>query len=85
MEWPSAGARSAETHAQVPGAEHHRLEVYLDGATPVDVRLDGESVWPVWFKLEWKGSGEMSAKVRGVRLATRLGDTIVIHTGEPAG
>jgi hypothetical protein len=83
MSWPSAGARSAETFAPIAEREHHRLDVYLDGAEPTDVRLDGESVWPVWFKLEWKGSGEMSAKVRGVRLSTRLGDTIVVHSTKP--
>jgi len=65
-----------------PERESHRLDVYLDGADPTDVRLDGESVWPVWFKLEWKGSGEMSAKVRGVRLSTRLGDRIAVHTAD---
>jgi len=79
MDWPEAGRRSAETFAPVAGAEPHRLEVYLDGSEPMDVRLDGESVWPAWFKLEWKGTGDMSAKVRGVRLSTRLGDTIAIH------
>jgi hypothetical protein len=67
-----------------PDREAHHLDVYLDGAEPTDVRLDGESVWPVWFKLEWKGSGEMSAKVRGVRLSTRLGDRISVHAGPPS-
>ena len=66
-----------------PDREPHQLDVYLNGAEPTDVRLDGESVWPVWFKLEWKGSGEMSAKVRGVRLSTRLGDRISVHAGPP--
>ena len=44
-----------------------------------DVQLDGESVYPTWFKIEWKESGEVSAKVKGVRLATRYGDAITIH------
>jgi hypothetical protein len=84
MSWPGAGARSADTFAApIEGRENHRLDVYLDGAEPADVLLDGESVWPVWFKLEWKGSGEMSAKVRGLRLSTRLGDTIAVHAGRP--
>ena len=48
-----------------------------------DARLNGESFWPAWFKIEFKGDGEMSAKVRGVKLSTRLGDTIAIHQGPP--
>ena len=55
------------------------LDVYLDGGRPVDLRLDGESVYPAWFKLEFKETGEVSAKVKGVRLATRFGDVINIH------
>lgn len=58
-----------------------RLDVYLtpDGKL-TDVRLDGESVHPTWFKIEWKETGEVSAKVKGVRLATRYGDIIDIHS-----
>lgn len=55
------------------------LDVYLQDGKLVDVRLDGESVHPTWFKLEFKETGELSAKVKGVRLATRLGDEINIH------
>ena len=77
--------QSTQTHAsgQVDESEEilsHRLDVYLKDGKLADVRLDGESVYPTWFKLEWKESGEMSAKVRGVRMSTRLGDTIMIHT-----
>jgi hypothetical protein len=78
--------QSTETHAPDQTADseeilNHRLDVYLKKGKLADVRLDGESVYPTWFKLEWKESGEMSAKVRGVRMSTRLGDTITIHTG----
>ncbi|MBV9168577.1 MAG: hypothetical protein JOZ81_00650 [Chloroflexi bacterium] len=59
----------------------HRLDVYLVNGQLSDVRLDGESVYPTWFKIEWKESGELSAKVKGVRLATRYGDSITIHQG----
>jgi hypothetical protein len=60
-------------------ADHH-LEVDLEpGGQVRDVRLDSESVWPTWFKIEWKETGEMSAKVKGVRLATRFGDVIRIQ------
>ena len=63
----------------------HRLDVYLADGQLTDVRLDGESVFPTWFKLEFKETGEVSAKVKGVRLATRFGDEITIHhtSGEP--
>ena len=81
MSWSEA--KTADAFAPVAGRENHRLDVYLTAGEVVDVRLDGESVWPVWFKLEWKGTGEVSAKVRGLRLATRYGDTIAIHQ-EPA-
>jgi len=62
-------------------AEHHVLDVYLEGGRAVDLKLDGDSVYPTWFKLEFKESGEVSAKVKGVRLATRFGDVINIHQG----
>jgi hypothetical protein len=55
------------------------LDVYLEDGKLIDVRLDGESVHPTWFKIEWKETGEVSAKVKGVRLATRQGDEITIH------
>jgi hypothetical protein len=57
----------------------HRLDVFLADGRLTDVRLDGESVYPTWFKLEFKEGGEVSAKVKGVRLATRFGDEINIH------
>ena len=63
--------------------EGHTLDVYLVDGQLEDVRLDGESVHPTWFKIEWKESGELSAKVKGVRLATRYGDVISIHQGPP--
>jgi hypothetical protein len=57
----------------------HRLDVFLIDGRLTDVHLDGESVYPTWFKLEFKEDGEVSAKVKGVRMATRLGDEINIH------
>ncbi len=60
-------------------SEGHLLEVTLRGADVVDVVLDGERLWPIWFKLEFKETGQVSAKVAGVRLSTRLGDRVVIH------
>ncbi len=76
--WP---ANPPEDALAIPeSAERHRLEVILDGGGQVaDVRLDGESIWPIWFKLEWKGDGQISAKARGVRLSTRQGDQITVH------
>ena len=56
-----------------------RLDVYLKAGVVADVKLNGESVWPIWFKVEWKGNGQVSAKVRGVRLSTSMGDEIQIH------
>jgi hypothetical protein len=50
---------------------------------PVDVRVDGESVYPTWFKIEFKESGEVSAKIKGLRLSSRQGDAIAIHHGRP--
>jgi hypothetical protein len=80
--WPQTP--SADTLAIPEGREAHHLDVYLapDGQLN-DVRLDGESVLPTWFKIEWKESGEVSAKIKGVRLATRYGDQITIHA-EPS-
>ena len=63
--------------------EHRTLDVYLVDGRPVDLRLDGESLYPVWFKLEFKETGDVSAKVKGVRLGTRFGDVINIHQGAP--
>ena len=60
------------------------LDVYLQDGKLVDVHLDGESVHPTWFKVEWKETGEVSAKVKGVRLATRFGDEINIHENSAA-
>jgi hypothetical protein len=59
----------------------HRLDVYLADGQLTDVHLNGESVYPTWFKIEWKETGEVSAKVKGVRLATRNGDEINVHQG----
>jgi hypothetical protein len=63
--------------------ERHTLDVYIANSRLVDVRVDGESVFPTWFKLEFKESGDISAKVKGLRLSGRGGDTINIHQGAP--
>jgi hypothetical protein len=81
VSWPATA--SSDTFAVPDGREDHKLDVYLVDGKVVDVCLDGESVWPTWFKLEWKGNGELSAKVRGVRLSTRHGDAITIRQGQP--
>ena len=60
-----------------------RLEVYLCDGEVRDVKLNGESLWPIWFKIEWKETGQRSAKIRGERLSTNYGDEIVI-VHEPA-
>ena len=76
-EWPARYADDSAPDAK----DNHVLDVYLQHGRLVDVRLDGESLFPVWFKLEFKGeSGEMSAKIKGVRLATRYGDEINLHS-----
>jgi len=61
----------------------HVFDVYLANGRPIDIRLDGESLFPTWFKLEFKEGGEVSPKVKGVRLATRFGDQINIHQVQP--
>jgi hypothetical protein len=76
---------SAGAPEDARGRETHRLDVYLVDGQVVDLWLDGESVWPTWFKVEWKGNGEVSAKVHGVRMATRTGDAIAIHHARPPG
>ena len=66
----------------IPENRHnHILDVYLVDGRLTDLHLDGESVFPTWFKIEWKETGEVSAKVKGVRLATRFGDRINVHHG----
>ncbi|MGI9145454.1 MAG: hypothetical protein ACR2IK_02725 [Chloroflexota bacterium] len=75
--WPET--LGADTFAVPDDREAHRLDVYLTDGRLTDVRLDGESVHPTWFKIEWKESGEVSAKVKGVKLATRFGDAIHLH------
>ena len=75
--WPQTPG--ADTFAVPEGREMHRLDVYLKDGHLTDVRLDGESVHPTWFKIEWKETGEVSAKVKGVKLATRFGDVIKVH------
>jgi hypothetical protein len=70
----------ADAFAPIEGRQAHHLEVFLKNGQLADVRLDGASVLPTWFKIEWKETGEMSAKVKGVRLATRYGDRITFHT-----
>lgn len=81
VSWPTTAG--AETFVAPAGREDHRLDLYLVDGEVQDLRLDGESVWPVWFKIEWKGNGDVSAKVRGLRLSSRHGDTISIHQGRP--
>jgi hypothetical protein len=76
--WPTH--RPNEALAIPEGSERHDLRVTLDPSGQVlDVSLDGQSVWPGWFKLEWKGNGQMSAKAAGIRLSTRYGDRISIR------
>jgi hypothetical protein len=75
--WPATP--SMDTLAIPEDRENHVLDVYLVDSKPVELKLDGESLFPVWFKLEFKETGEISAKVKGVRLATRFGDEINIH------
>ena len=81
MDWPTAP--DDDTFAPIPGREDHRLDLYLVEGEVADLQLDGESVWPVWFKIEWKGTGDVSAKIRGLKLSTRQGDAIAIHHGPP--
>ena len=71
--------------AVLESSHMHRLDVYLADGQLTDVRLDGESLWPTWFKIEFKETGELSAKIKGVRLATRLGDEISIHQDADRG
>lgn len=53
------------------------LEIYLDPDGELrDVLLNGESLWPIWFKVEWKGNGHLGGKIAGQRLSTREGDEI---------
>jgi hypothetical protein len=78
-DWPATP--SADTFVVPEGRENHVLDVFLRDNKPVDLVLDGDSVFPVWFKLEFKESGEVSAKVKGLRLATRFGDQINVHLG----
>ena len=78
-DWPATP--TADKLAVPEDRENHVLDVYLVEGRPVDLRLDGESVFPVWFKLEFKENGQVSAKVIGLRLATRFGDAINIHHG----
>jgi hypothetical protein len=87
---PTSSSTSEIDDADGEGAEtaaprNHVLDVYLVDGRPVELLLDGESVFPVWFKLEFKETGELSAKVKGVRLATRFGDEINIHNGARSG
>jgi hypothetical protein len=79
VSWPTN--LSADTFARPEGREDHVLDVYLDTKGEiVDAKLDGESFWPAWFKVEFKGNGELSAKVHGLRMSTRLGDEVHFHT-----
>lgn len=81
MAWPTPGDPDTYTG----GRDNHDLDVYFADGKLLDVRLDGESMLPTWFKIEFKENGEISAKVKSVKLSTRLGDTITIHTQPPPG
>ncbi len=63
--------------------ENYRLDVYLVDGRAVDAAVNGESVFPTWFKLEFKETGEVSAKIKGLKLSSKRGDTIAIHNGPP--
>jgi hypothetical protein len=71
------------TFPRIEQLESHQMDVYLVDGRAVDVRVDGESVFPTWFKLEFKENGEVSAKVKGMRLSSRRGDVIQVHLGAP--
>jgi hypothetical protein len=61
------------------------LDIHLDERGELrDVLLDGESLWPIWFKVEWKGNGQLSAKIAGNRISTRDGDEIRFSV-QPSG
>jgi hypothetical protein len=77
MKWPTPTPDTIASPAG--GLETHHMDVYLEGDRAVDVRVDGESVYPTWFKLEFKESGEVSAKVKGLKLSSRRGDVIHVH------
>jgi hypothetical protein len=81
VDWPATPG--ADKLAIPENRQNHVLDVFLEQGQLTDVRLDGESVFPTWFKIEFKESGEVSAKVKGFRLATRYGDLINIHQGRP--
>jgi hypothetical protein len=68
-----------------PPQDTYRLDVYLVDGRAVDATVDGESVFPTWFKLEFKETGEVSAKIKGLKLSSKRGDTIAIHNGPPGG
>ena len=73
------------TFPRIEQFDTHQLDVYLVDGRPVDVRVDGESVFPTWFKLEFKENGEVSAKVKGMKLSSRRGDIIELHVEAPEG
>lgn len=81
-DWPDP--EGSDTLAIPDERENHVLDVYLEDGRAVDVVLDGESVFPTWFKIEFKENGDLSAKVKGVKLATRFGDRVTLHVGRPA-
>jgi hypothetical protein len=80
---PESKAR-ARTRERLPNVSS-RLMIKLapDGGLQ-DVQLDGESLWPIWFKIEWKGNGDLSAKIAGNRLSTRQGDEIQFVVEAPS-
>jgi hypothetical protein len=77
MKWPTLDpAAMAEPSGDI---ETHQMDVYLEDDRAVDIQVDGESVFPTWFKLEFKETGEVSAKVKGLKLSSKRGDTIRVH------
>ena len=75
MNWPTVD----ETTMAGATTETHTLDVHLEGDRAVDVQVDGESLFPTWFKLEFKETGEVSAKIKGLKLSSKRGDAIRVH------
>jgi hypothetical protein len=75
MRWPTIDD-AAQAGAVT---DTHTLDVYLESDRAVDVRVDGESLFPTWFKLEFKETGEVSAKIKGLKLSSKRGDVIRVH------
>jgi len=81
VNWPNPV--ETDSFPTIDPRENYQLDVYLVDNRPVDIRVDGESVFPTWFKLEFKETGEVSAKVKGLKLSSKGGDVIQIHLEPP--